>query len=123
MSDEQDVAEQLDEDAIGTDPDVDDLPGLNRYVDVGPMSSEDPNMLLGGSGVQDDAPTRAWREEPDPTAADRRPAPREVIDLVEPDDGGVALVDDEQELIADAVRPADGAVGPEAGALHIETDG
>lgn len=110
IDDPQDTAEQLDEDVI-----VDD-------GDIGPMSAEDPTVLLGGADARDDSITRDWREEADIDPDDTRPAERPVTDLLEPGEAGPDQIDDEEELIGEDARPADGVVGPEAAALHIDSD-
>lgn len=120
MTDEQDLAEQLDEDSIGDDPKRDDLPGVNRFVDVGPMSSEDPTVLMGGTEAIDSDTVREWREEPDTDESPRTTDARPVMSLLDETDSDE--VDTEPELLGRAVRPADGTVGPEDAALHLEPD-
>ena len=119
-SDPQNAAEQLDDGVLGDDPDV--LPGVDRFVDIGPMSSEDPTLLLGGADALDDVRTRDWREEPERPPGHRPPRPDDVplMSLLEPGEAGPDQVDVEGQLLGEAERPADGIVGPEENALHIE---
>lgn len=122
MTDKQNAAEQLDEDVLGDEPDVDDLPGLNRYVEIGPMSAEDPTLLMGGADALDNDVTRAWREEPETDIDDSPADERSVMSLLEATEPGSDQLDDEEQLVGEPVRPADGNTEPEDAALHIEPD-
>ncbi len=126
MSDEQEQAERLDGDVLGDDPavDRDEYPDLDQEGDLGPMNSEDPNVLAGGDlDAPDDERTRVWREEPD-------------IAEEPPQEPGVALIDDhvlgdeptadfedvESELTGDLGDPDDAELSPEEAAVHIEPE-
>ena len=122
MTDEQNAAEQLDEEGLGDQPDADDLPGLNQYVDIGPMSAEDPTLLMGGADALDNDVTRAWREEPEIDIDDSPVDERSVMSVLDATEPGSDQLDHEEQLVGEAVRPADGHTGPEDAALHIEPD-
>ena len=120
MADKHNAAEQLDEDVLGTDPRVDDLPGLNQFVETGPMSAEDPTLLTGPSDAPDSVILRSWREEPEVGETEIHIERRETGSLVEdvdPSDG-----DDEAQLLGRFIQPSDGHVGPEDAAIRIEPE-
>jgi hypothetical protein len=55
MTDEQNSAEALDGNVVGDDPTHDALPDLHQDGDIGPMSSEDPTLLSGGTEARDES--------------------------------------------------------------------
>lgn len=93
-------AEQLDSTALGEER-GDGLPGVNTINDRGPMSSEDPALLMGGSETQDEIHTREWRERPE---ADAEAASSDTagVRLIESEASAPTLVDDESTAISDA---------------------
>ena len=122
MSDDrQDQAEQLDSQNLVSDPNPDGLPGVNTISDRGPMHSEDPSLLLGGSETQDEIHTREWREQPEQTEITGEVAPS-VVGLVDPADASDGLRDIEKTAVADAVdTDHDGTITPaEVDAIRIE---
>lgn len=104
MNDAQDRAEELDDNTVRLDPNgFDDpgLPGLNDTTGVGPMHSEDPSLLLGGSETRDEIHTRVWREQPEPGAGEPSGADLPSGDLVTPSDAEVLGRDVEKQMIGD----------------------
>ena len=87
MSDEQDVAEALDPDEIGEEPEEDFPPDR-------PMGSRSDLFAEDGSIADDDVAERADREVPDVGAADDQP-----IDLQSQSE--LDEIDDEEALVAD----------------------
>lgn len=73
-NDPQDQAEEFDGDVLGERPTDDDLPGSNFPPDA-PLGVEDPAIIQGGSGTQDDAITREWRHQGSDESAAPEPPP------------------------------------------------
>lgn len=121
MSDSQhDNAEQLDGNVLGEKPGDDTLPGVNQFVERRPLHSEDPALLMGGSETEDDLRTREWRERDDLAADDPAASgDHHAADLLNPDEGGAAAVDDEAQLIAHEQEPTSPDVAPEVDAIHL----
>jgi hypothetical protein len=121
MSDEQDVAEQFDGDALGEDAAADEFPDLDQGGDIGPMSAEDPNVLQADADAPDDERTRAWRERPESDGG----GDREQFELVDPAETDTPTLDQqgvEHELAADTVPPDGNEIDAEDAAMHVESD-
>jgi hypothetical protein len=123
MTDEQNSAEALDGNVVGDDPTHDVLPDLHQDGDIGPMSSEDPTVLSGGTEARDDEATREWREQPEAGGGD--PARNSTdkqhgFSLLSEDESGPDQLDVEEELLGEKSSPDDGYVGPEDAAMHVE---
>ncbi len=106
MGDEQDQAEALDADQHDAD-----------YPPEAPMGVDDPTQ---DDRVEDSISERAEREEPEGPDGGQRPVIQPYVDEDE------ALLDDEDELVAEAMEDAadlesDGSPPPaEEAALHLE---
>lgn len=122
--DPQDLAEALDEDKIGEEADFggDELgDGQHDFPPDRPLGAN----TVGVTPVEEDAgeslEERTWREEPDPALEEVDGVARDVpgsdrLDLVEAD---VSTEDREAQQTAEM---AEDEAGPEAAALHIESD-
>ena len=122
MSDEQDVAEQFDGDALGEDAAAGEFPDLEQGGDIGPMSAEDPNVLQADADAPDDERTRAWRERPE---ADGSGETREYFELADPDETDAPTLAQqgiEHDLAADIVPPDSNEINAEDAAMHVESD-
>lgn len=122
--DSQDAAEQLDADGMRLDPngiEPSGLPGVNAYSDRGPMNSEDPNLLLGGSETRDEIHTREWRERDEvmPDVADERSP---VGDLIDPAGATDGIIDSEKRLIGEEATSShdDTTIPAEVAALTVD---
>jgi hypothetical protein len=105
LLDAQDRAEELDDNTVRLDPNGSDdpgLPGLNATTGVGPMQSEDPSLLLGGSETRDEIHTRTWRERPEPGAGEPISDAEPAGDLVTPADAEEFGRDVEKTMVGEA---------------------
>ncbi len=111
MTDEQRQAEQLDEEVLGQDVVDDPGIGVANFPPERPRGVEDPSILQGGSGTEDDLVTRDWRHAGGDDGTDRGTR-------LLPSDGNTVEHDEEAAAIADAaIEVADAA--PEETAMRV----